>query len=121
MSHEISIVIYLLVFFTNKTILAIFLILALNPPKERNYVFGYKSSKAFKSQRNWDFAQRYSGKLGMRIYGTVTLIEIIMAFAFEHTLTLLIVLSAIILLSLFVIIGLTEYRLSRLPKEEAKN
>lgn len=30
------------------------------PPKEINYLYGYRTKRSMKSQESWDFAQRYS-------------------------------------------------------------
>ncbi len=32
------------------------------PPKHINYMYGYRTKNAMKSQRHWDFAQRYSAQ-----------------------------------------------------------
>ena len=33
------------------------------PPKKINSLYGYRSKNSMKSQENWDFAHRYSGKM----------------------------------------------------------
>ena len=33
------------------------------PPKEINYLYGYRTSNSMKSKERWDFAQVYSAKL----------------------------------------------------------
>ena len=40
------------------------------PPKNRNYLYGYRTSSSMKSQERWDFAQAYSAK-AMIWYGIV--------------------------------------------------
>ena len=95
-----------------------FLILWIFPPKKRNYFVGYRTIRSFKNQRNWDFAQRYTAKFGTLIYGSLTLLGIIIAFISEHTNALSIILTVILLLPLFVIIGVTEYKLIKLSKFE---
>ena len=44
------------------------LVLKVFPPKKRNYIYGYRTKRAMKSQETWDFAQQYSGNL-MFIWG----------------------------------------------------
>ena len=31
------------------------------PPKKMNFFYGYRTPRAYKSQLNWDFAQKYAG------------------------------------------------------------
>lgn len=44
-----------------------------HPPKQINWVMGYRSTRSMKSQESWDFANRYSGKLMFRA-GWMTLV-----------------------------------------------
>ena len=37
-----------------------------HPPKDINWIIGYRSTRSIKSQAAWDFANRYSGKLMLR-------------------------------------------------------
>jgi len=43
------------------------------PPPKINSIYGYRTARSMKSQRNWDFAQRYSAKL-MMIAGLIFLL-----------------------------------------------
>jgi len=43
------------------------------PPKNINHFFGYRTGRAMKDQRSWDFAQVYSGKM-MIYWGMVTMV-----------------------------------------------
>ena len=37
------------------------------PAKEINWMYGYRTQNAMKSQKNWDFAQKYFGKMCFRL------------------------------------------------------
>ena len=37
------------------------------PPREANWLFGYRTKRSMKSQEAWDFAQRYFGKLWRKL------------------------------------------------------
>lgn len=37
------------------------------PAKEINWMYGYRTQSAMKSQESWDFAQKYFGKLCFRL------------------------------------------------------
>lgn len=39
-------------------LISVGVILKRNPPKHINYFYGYRTKNAFKSQKNWDFAQQ---------------------------------------------------------------
>ena len=40
----------------------IFLITSIFPPKKINALYGYRTKRSMKSEKNWNFAQRYSTK-----------------------------------------------------------
>ena len=37
-----------------------------HPPKDINWVIGYRTARSMKTRETWDFANRYSGKLLLR-------------------------------------------------------
>lgn len=43
-----------------------------HPPRDINWIMGYRSTRSMKTQESWDFANRYSGKLMVRA-GWITL------------------------------------------------
>ena len=43
-----------------------------DPPKEINWIIGYRSTRSMKSQEAWDFANHYGGKV-MKKAGWITL------------------------------------------------
>lgn len=45
-------------------------ILYLFPPKNINFLYGYRTKTSMQNQEIWDFAQKYSGKV-MAIYGFI--------------------------------------------------
>ena len=47
------------------------------PPKDINAMMGYRTKRSMKNQENWDFAQRYSGKVWL-IGGSIMLIGTMM-------------------------------------------
>lgn len=48
------------------------------PPKKINMFFGYRTKNSMKSQKHWDFAHTYSGKLFI-FYGIILLFFAVMA------------------------------------------
>ena len=55
------------------------------PPKKINEFYGYRTTRSRKSQKAWDFAQRYSAKL-MTIFGLAALIVAAAAHLFRNSL-----------------------------------
>ncbi|MBQ2729242.1 MAG: SdpI family protein [Clostridia bacterium] len=43
------------------------------PPKEVNYIYGYRTPLSTKSQETWDFAHKYMGRLWL-LFGIIILI-----------------------------------------------
>ena len=41
------------------------------PPKEINYLYGYRSAASMKSQEQWDFAQRYCALQAIKVSGVM--------------------------------------------------
>ena len=44
-------------------------IMSKKPPKEINGLYGYRTPRAMKNQKNWDYAQVYSAKVMMKYGG----------------------------------------------------
>lgn len=55
--------VYLLPFLTSLTFLLAGLQLFKFPPKKINGLYGYRTRRSMKNQKNWDYAQRMGGKL----------------------------------------------------------
>ncbi len=51
------------------------------PAKEINWMYGYRTGNAMKSQETWDFAQRYFGKLCFRVGIELLLFVLVLAFS----------------------------------------
>jgi len=51
-----------------------------NPPKTINILFGYRTKRSMKSQKNWEFAHFYSGKL-LILYGAILLVLGLLAYS----------------------------------------
>jgi len=49
------------------------LILLKFPPKRINGLYGYRTTRSMSSQKNWDFAQKYAGKLMAKL-GTLLIL-----------------------------------------------
>ena len=49
------------------TIFTIGVLYLKRPAKEINWMYGYRTQKAMKSQESWDFAQKYFGKVCFRL------------------------------------------------------
>ena len=50
------------------------------PPKEINYLYGYRSAASMKSQERWDFAQRYCALQAIKV--SVVMIAVSLLFYF---------------------------------------
>lgn len=84
------------------------------PPKEINYIFGYRTSMSTKNQETWDFAHRYSGKVWIRSGVLTFIISIIFIFAlkdFENYKQIMLMLFYLQLAMLLLVIPLTEIAL----------
>lgn len=47
------------------------------PPKKINYLYGYRTARSMKNQRNWDMANRYGADFMMWAGITTVLIQIL--------------------------------------------
>jgi uncharacterized membrane protein len=83
------------------------------PPRHINWLLGYRTHRAMRSQAHWDFAQRYAGR-ELMIWGAVYMATSLLgAFFFPHEGAG--VLISILLLLIFSIIPIvrTESRLKQ--------
>ena len=65
------------------TIILIGYLLFKYPPKNINYLIGYRSVKSMKNDKNWKFANQYCGKLLIKT-GILMLIITIMLFILSY-------------------------------------
>lgn len=96
----------------------IFFIAYLFPPKGINSTYGYRTSRAMKSQKNWDFAQKYSGKVMLQSTALLTGVGLLglvvdLAKVWEISIGML-----LLFIALLYPIYLTEKALKRLDDEE---
>ena len=83
------------------------------PPKEINYIYGYRTASSMKSQERWDFAQKYSSKRIFIVGVCLLIISLLLKF-FEFNITTEFIVQAILLiLSILLIIVDTEKAIKR--------
>lgn len=66
-------------------VLFIMMITKLFPPKNINSLYGYRTSNSMKNKLNWDFAQKYSTNLFLKILSLLLLVQIILYAIFGST------------------------------------
>ena len=75
------------------------------PPKEINYIYGYRSKRSMQSQAQWDLAQVYAGKRMMLYGGILTLSCLLgLVFKFKENIAVILGLSLMILTVIILII-----------------
>lgn len=87
------------------------------PPKKINHIYGYRTRRSMKNQRNWDFANQYSADL-MLYVGLMSLgIGIVAYYILSETAGLL---TALLLpcVLLILIIPMTEKKLKELEHDK---
>lgn len=94
-------------------LLAVSMIMKIWPPKKINYLYGYRTPRSMKSQRNWDIANNYGSNLIMWAGITNVLVHLL-SYALVGGDTSLIIPMAYFLSFLAVAIVLIEIRLKRL-------
>lgn len=84
-----------------------------SPPKKINMFYGYRTKNSIKSQKHWDFAHIYSGRLFL-IYGLVLLILafVVNFFNFNNTIGNFIAI-AIFIVGVLIIIMKTERTINK--------
>ncbi len=56
-----------------------------HPPKQRNGIIGYRTKMSRKSSETWLFAQRYCGRLWLKIGLLITIPTILVQLPFMHS------------------------------------
>ena len=87
------------------------------PPKNINYLYGYRTGTSMKSQERWDFAQRYSALQMVRGGAVLTIAGLLMAVL---SFNMGIILAAGMVL-LFAVTGYLFYSTERAIKQNFKN
>lgn len=54
-------------------------------PKDINGIIGYRTKLSTKNQETWDFAQKFCGKLWLKIGGIMLLLSIILQIPFKES------------------------------------
>ncbi|OEK01692.1 hypothetical protein BFP97_09260 [Roseivirga sp. 4D4] len=81
-------------------------------PEEPNSMMGYRTKRSMKSQAAWDFANEYAGNLMMWTSIASITIQIFAYFTMEAMVAIYVAIGAITV-SMFVVMGLTEYQLAQ--------
>jgi len=88
------------------------------PPKKINSIYGYRTKLSMKSQRNWDFAQRYSAKL-MMISGLILLLFSLSGWFYNPGSEYDVIIGMILLiLAVIILLTLTQTELKRFEEEQ---
>lgn len=89
------------------------------PPKKINSIFGYKTSRSLKNQKNWDYAQKFSSQLFLLIPAILFLTQLSLFFDKSKDLINIILYISIFEYTLFsiIVILMTEHNLKKLDSE----
>lgn len=101
------------------------LLLLLFPPKNRNYIYGYRTRLSSKTQQTWDFANKLAAKLLVGM-GSVSLVLAIIALGaiaklpnnlLERAYSIAVPLSAVVfLLLLLMLVFIVQVKLKKMFK-----
>ena len=94
------------------------LILFKFPPKKINGLYGYRTTRSMESQKNWDFAQKFSGKLMAKYGALLVLIGTIGIFAPINETIIAVIAAISILTSCIFLFYKTEQGMKRLNNNE---
>lgn len=67
---------WLLYFLLGPLLVIIVIVVNIFPPKKINDLYGYRTARSKQNQKNWDEAQRYSGRLSLWLFIGLSLIEL---------------------------------------------
>ncbi|MBO3698437.1 SdpI family protein [Roseivirga sp. E12] len=88
-------------------------------PEKPNGMMGYRTKRSMKSQEAWDFSNEYAGNLMMWTSIVTITLQIFAYFVLDAMISIYVVLGAVTL-SMFVVMGLTEYQLAQRFDREGK-
>ena len=87
------------------------------PPKNINYLYGYRTISSMKNQERWDFAQQFSAKEMMKLGAFLTFTSLLAVITnFEESVNLIIGLSL-----MFLIVVILFLRVENAIKTKFKN
>ena len=98
------------------TMIGLGFLLSKKPPKEINFIVGYRTPMSTKNRDTWEFAHKYSGKVWIRSGIITAIISIVLAFSLQklsYYNQLMMGLIYIQLIILLLVIPLTELALRK--------
>lgn len=84
------------------------------PPKRANSIYGYRTSRSIKNKSNWDFAQRYSANLSLKLLIPLFLIQISLYIVYESTVFIDLSILICWILSFGIVLFKTEQKLKEM-------
>ena len=88
-------------------------ILLKNPPKEINWLYGYRTKISMKNQKLWDFAQTYSAKVLMKLGLALTSISLL-GLIYTPTIEVALMLTLIVIIfNVVLLVYLVEKKLKQ--------
>lgn len=104
----------IILLFQNPVIIILLIIIFLSklfPPKNINSLYGYRTVKSMKNKSNWDFAQKYSTNLLLKLLSLLFVIQIILYMVYGSTSFINISLLIGLIICVALVLYLTEKRL----------
>lgn len=101
----------------NPVILISFIIIILFklfPPKNINSWYGYRTNNSKKSNSKWDFAQKYSAALSLKLLLPLLIIQIFVYYLYGTTAVIDLSITACWLLNFAIVISKTEEKLKEI-------
>ena len=83
-------------------------------PKKRNSWYGYRTTNSLKSQRNWDFAQKFSAKLSLVTISFLLAIQVLVYSVHGSSTPIDLTITFLWLLCMGIVIFITERKLKNL-------
>ncbi len=78
------------------------------PPKNINYLYGYRTKSSMKNKERWDFAQRYSASQMIKLGGLLALSSVLGFFFYPSGKTAMIVGLGLMILMVFYLLFSVE-------------
>lgn len=103
--------------FKNPVILISFIIMILFklfPPKNINSWYGYRTNNSKKSKSKWNFAQKYSATLSLKLLLSLLIIQIFVYYLYGSTAVIDLSITACWLFSFAIVISKTEEKLKEI-------
>jgi len=110
---------YFFLFLTPSTFILAAIILWLKPPKSINSIYGYRSASSFRSEKNWEYANRLAPKAMICMAIVLFILGWLLLQICYVEIVFVLLFIGIMIACTLAMLAFTEWKISKFEKEQS--